>query len=136
MAQTAGIINGTLIGIYVAGTKVANATSNDLDLSMALRETTNKDTSGYKTSLGGILSWTCSGEGFFAEDAAYGFDDLFAVWAARTAVTVMISSQVSGDKKYTGSALLINLKRTAPLEANTTFTVSFEGTGALTEATI
>jgi hypothetical protein len=48
----------------------------------------------------------------------------------------MISSAITGDKKYSGSALLTNLKRTAGLEDNATFTVSFEGTGALTEATI
>ncbi|MFZ4797048.1 MAG: phage tail tube protein [Bacteroidia bacterium] len=133
---TTGIVNGTLIGIYVAGTKVANAMSNDLDISMAVRDTTNKDTAGWKTGLGGMMNWSCSGEGLFAEDAAYGFDDLFAVLTARVSVTVMISSAITGDKKYSGSALLTNLKRTAGLEDNATFTVSFEGTGPLTEATI
>jgi hypothetical protein len=133
---TTGIVNGTLIAIYVGGTKVANLVSNDLDISMATRETTNKDTSGWKTALGSTMSWTASAEGMFAEDATYGFDDLFAVLTARNAVTVMTSSQVSGDKKYTGSALLTSLTRSHGLEENTSFSCSFEGTGALTEATI
>ena len=133
---TAGITNGTLISLYVAGTKISAGTSMDLDISMATRETTNKDSAGWKSALGSTMSWSCSSEQMFAEDSTYGYDDLFAVLTARAAVPVMVSSGVSGDKKYSGSALLTNLKRTAPLEGNVTFTVSFEGTGALTEATI
>lgn len=133
---TSGITNGTLIGLYVGGTKIANLISNDLDISMATRETTNKDSGGWKSSLGGALSWTCSAEGYFDEIATYGFDELFAVLTARTAVTVMISSQVTGDKKYSGSALLTSLKRSHPTEDNVTFSCSCEGTGVLTEATV
>ena len=136
MAGTSGIVNGTLIALYVGGTKIANLVSNDLDITMATRDTSNKDTAGWKTILGGMMNWACSAEGQFADDATYGFDELFAVLTARTAVTVMISSQVTGDSKYTGSALMTNLKRTSPFEQNSTFTCSFEGTGALAVATI
>lgn len=135
MAQTVGIINGTLIGVYVGSTKIANATSGDLDISMATRETTNKDSAGWKSSLGSTLSWSCSAEGMFAEDAAYGYDDLFTAMIARTAVAIKVSSEVVGDKLYSGNALITNLKRTAPLEGNVTFTCSFEGTGVLAEST-
>lgn len=133
---TSGIVNGTLIALYVGGTKIANLISNDLDLTMSTRETTHKDTSGWKTILGSTMSWTCSAEGMFAEDATYGFDDLFAVFTARAAVTVMTSSQVTGDKKYSGSALLTGLSRSHGYEENAQFSCTFEGTGALTEATI
>ena len=132
--MTSGIQNGTLIALYIGSTKIANLVSNDLDLTMAVRDTTNKDNSGFKTGLGGMLSWSCSAEGMFDEAASYTFAHLFSVWQARTAVTVMLSSAVTGDHKYSGSALLTSLKRSNPLEANTTFSCSFEGTGALTEA--
>ena len=133
---TTGIVNGTAIAIYVGGTKVANLISNDFNLSMATRETTNKDTSGWETSLGGLKSWECTAEGMFAEDASYGYNDLYAVFIAGTAVTIMTSSQVSGDNKYTGQALLTKLDRAHGLEDNTTFTCSFKGTGAPTKAVI
>lgn len=135
MAQT-GIIDGATIALYVGGTKISNGTSGELDISMSTRETTNKDSSGWKTSLSALKSWTTSYEGLFAEDATYGYDDLFAAITAGTAVTAMISSGVTGDKKYTGSVIITNLKRSHPMYANATFSCTLEGTGALTEATI
>lgn len=134
--MTSGISNGTLIALYDGTTKVANLLTNDLDITMATRDTTNKDTSGWKTAAGGLLSWSCSAEAHFDEAASYGFSHLYARIVAATAFTVMVSSQVTGDKKYTGSALLTNLKRTHPNQESATFSVTLEGTGALTEATI
>lgn len=135
--MTSGIMNGTLIGMYVNGsTKIANAVSHDMDLSMAVRDTTNKDGAGWKTGLGGLKSWSCSAEAMFDQSAVYTFDQLMALFEARTAIVVYLSTGITGDKKYSGSALLTSLKRTAPLEDNVTFSVSFEGTGALTETII
>lgn len=134
--MTSGIVNGTLIGLYVGGTKIANLVSNDLDLTMATRDTSNKDTVGWKTSLGGLMSWACSAEGMFDEAASYTFTQLFDVFIARKAVTVVTQSAVTGDHSYTGTALMTSLKLSAPNEANSTFTVQFEGTGQLTKATI
>lgn len=134
--MTSGIVNGTLIGVYKDGVLIARAVSSDLDITMATRETTNKDSAGWKTSLGSTLSWSCTAEAMFEEHLAGGYPYQFATITARTAVTVMISSGVSGDKKYTGSALMTNLKRSHPLEGNVTWSCSFEGTGVLTEANI
>jgi len=64
MAST-GIRNGTDLLIYIGGTAVAFSTSHDLNLNMATRETTNKDTAGWKTSLSGVRDWDTSGEAFF-----------------------------------------------------------------------
>ena len=135
---TSGIVNSTLISFYVAGVKVANATSVNFEVNTDLRETTNHDSGGYETNLAGKNSWGGGCEGFFAEDATAGggFDDFFSLWLAKAAFTVMISSAVTGDKKYSGSALLTNLKRDGGTEDNVKFSVSVKGTGALTEATI
>jgi predicted secreted protein len=135
---TSGIVNGSLIGFYVAGVKVANATAVSFEVNTDLRETTNHDSAGYETNLAGKNSWSASCEGWFAEDATSGggYDDFFALWLAKAPFTAMISSGVSGDKKYTGSVLLTNLKRDGGTEDNVKFSVSVKGTGALTEATI
>lgn len=130
---TTGIGNGSLIGVYIGNTKILNGTTSKFGIKMATRDTTNKDTSGWKTALGGLLNWEGSGDFLFAEDASYGFSDLFAAITARTAVTIKISSEVVGDNYYSGSAFLTSLDKDDTMEANSTFSVSFEGTGVLAE---
>ena len=135
MAST-GIRNGTDLLIYVDGTAVAFATSHDLNINMATRETTNKDTAGWKTSLSGVRDWDTSGEAFFAEDSPYGFTDLFALYTDRTSVTVKFATATVDDLFYTGTAWLTNLTQSDPLEDSATFSFSLEGTGVLTESTV
>jgi predicted secreted protein len=134
--MTSGIVNGTLIGVYVDGTLVARAVSGDLDLTMATRDTSNKDTGGWEESLEGRMSWSCSAEGMMVQNLSGNYSTLFAKLTARATVTVMLSSTVTGDKKWSGSAFITNLKLTAADQSNTTFSCSFKGTGALTEATL
>lgn len=134
--MTSGIVNGTLIGVYVDGTLIARAVSGDLDLTMATRDTSNKDTGGWEESLEGRMSWSCSAEGLLVQNLAGNYSTLFAKLTARTPVTVMLSSAVTGDKKWSGSAFVTNLKLTAADQSNTTFSCSFKGTGALAEATL
>ena len=134
--MTSGIQNGTLIGVYSNNVLIARVITNDLDISMATRDTSNKDTGGWAEALEGRMSWSCSAEGLLVQNLAGNFSTQFATLTARTAVTVMVSSGVAGDKKYTGSAFMTNLKMTAPDQDNTSFSCSFTGTGALTEATI
>jgi predicted secreted protein len=134
MAST-GIYNGTLIGIYVGGTLIAKSTSCSLEITQATRNTTTKDSNRWEEALSGSRSWNVSGDFLDAEDAAYRFDDLFALLNG-TPVTVRMSSEVSGDKYYTGSAILTTLSREAPMEENVSGAYAFKGTGALTEATV
>lgn len=134
--MTSGIVNGTLIGVYVDGTLIARAVSGDLDLTMATRDTSNKDTGGWEESLEGRMSWSCSAEGLLVQNLAGNYSTLFSKLTARATVTVMLSSTVTGDKKWSGSAFVTNLKLTAADQSNTTFSCSFKGTGALTEATL
>jgi hypothetical protein len=77
-----------------------------------------------------------SGEGLFAEDAAYGYEDLWDAWSARTKLVLTYSDAVADDIEYSGSVYITSLDRTDGMEESATFSVSFEGTGALTKATI
>ena len=56
--------------------------------------------------------------------------------ATRTELTVMFSTEVSGDYKYSGSAWLTSMSMDSPNEDNTTYSLSFSGTGALTQAAV
>lgn len=135
MAST-NVFNGTLIGVYVGGTLIAKSTSCSLDIQHSTRNSSSKDSGGWEEALGGSRNWTVSGDFLDAEDAAYRFDDLFALIGSRAPVTLKVSSEVSGDKYYTGSAILTSLSKECPMEDNVSGAYSFKGTGALSEATV
>ena len=122
--------------MYVGGTKIAHLTSNDFTVEHSPRDATTKDSSGYREILEGLRSGSFSADGYFAEDAAYGFTDLFAAWTGRTALTVRLSSAVSGDNYYEATAYLTSLSRTAPVEDTETFSASFDISGSVTEGTV
>src|SRR5688572_20325863 len=106
---TTNVINGTLLGVYVGGTLIAKSTNCTLNITHSVRNTTTKDSGGWEESLGGLRGWTISGDFLDAEDAAYRFDDLFALIGSRASAVLKMSSEVSGDKYYTGSAILVSL---------------------------
>jgi predicted secreted protein len=141
---TTGITNGTLIAIYkdISGTltKIANATSNDFTITKDMIETTNKDSAGAKEYIAGEYGYTMSVEGMFEEDASVGalisWKEIMTDLLAGTIVTIVMTSNVTGDLKLSGSALFNDLKLTAPQNAVSTFTASIQGTGALTVSVI
>ena len=141
---TSGPVNGTLISIYkdVAGTltKIANATSNDFSITKDMIETTNKDSAGAKEYIAGEYGYTMSVEGMFEEDTSVGagisWKEIITDLLAGTSVTIVMTSNVSGDLTLTGSAFFNELNLTAPQNDVATFTASIQGTGALTVGTI
>lgn len=137
---SAGINNGTLTALYVfvnnVATKVAHLTNTEFSVEMATRDASTKDSSGWQDILEGQKSWSLSGDGYFAEDAAFGYEDLFDLWTARGKVLVMFSSQVNGDKRYKGQGYITSLSRSAPTEESETFTVSIQGTGTVSKYTV
>lgn len=136
MAST-GINNGTLsaLYVYVAGvaTKIADMTTNDFSVEMATRDASNKDSGGWQDILEGQKSWSMSADAYFSEDAAYGYEDLFDLWTARTKVLVAFSSEVTGDKRYKGQGYITSLSRSAPNEESETFSISIQGTGTISK---
>ena len=135
MAST-GILNGTLAKIQVLGITVAHLTSNSLTFDHSTRDASTKDSDGWKESLEGQKSFSGSAEGYFAEDANYGFEDLYDAFIARTLVNVTWTTSVVGDTEYSGDCYITSLERTDGLEESSTFSVSFEGTGAVTKAVV
>lgn len=135
MAST-GFQNGTDIGLYIDGTLVSFGTSHDFEVTMETRDASNKDSAGWAEKREGQRSWTASGEFIFAEDAAMSFSDLFALVTSRSQVVAKIATTTAGDKIYSGSAYITSLSKSAPNEDTVTYSVSLEGTGALTEVTL
>lgn len=132
---TTGIMNGTLLGVYVGSTLIAHATEGSISLSMDTRDATSKDSSGTRDLLEATKSGTISVSALYAEDATYGVDDLMTSWAARTALTVKFSTEVSGDHYWSASAYITSLEVSAGMEDNVTYSATFELSGAITYST-
>jgi TP901-1 family phage major tail protein len=140
---TTGLVNGTLIALYkdVSGTltKIANLTSTDFELTKDTIDATNKDGSNYKEFLVGLSNWTMSCEGIFEEDGSttnFSPKDLLDDMIAGDAITVVMTSNETGDLKLTGSAVMTSFAWNAPVNDVATFSCSLQGSGALTVGTV
>lgn len=125
------IKNGTAIGIYVGGTKIAHTTSASVSISHSPREATSKDSGGWSDVLEGLREWSMEGEAFFDLAAAYGYTDLEGVMSARTLVTVRWSSETSSEEYHEGQGYLTDLSADTGVEESATFSFSIQGTGEL-----
>ena len=145
---TQGIINGTKFGIYdnSSGSPVlvAFATSGSISINHSARETSNKESLGYKEVMEGQRDWEVSCEGMVALLALGGgaiagsdVSELFTAYiATRGVFTISFESSESGDKKWSGSAYMSSISIDAPNEESTTYSCSFVGTSTLTMATV
>lgn len=141
---TSGIINGTKFGIYQGSNLIAFATSGSLSINHSARETSNKESGGYKEIMEGQRDWEISVEGMVAfltlAAGAVGGDtvnELFTAYiATRTPLTISFESSETGDFKWSGSAYLVSLSLDAPNEESSTYSCSFTGTSVLTQAAV
>ena len=138
---TTGIINTTLLAMYIdvsgTNTKIAHATDASVSLSHAVRDASTKDSLGWQDNLEGQKSWTASVDGNLAFDATYGVTDLETAFMNRTTVTIVFSTEVTGDTYWSGSAYIDNMDLdSSGVEGNATYSISFTGTGAITSATV
>jgi hypothetical protein len=131
---TTGILNGTDLILKVAGTAVTHATSASINFNMETREATTKDSAGYTAVLEGLRSVTIDAEAMTALDAAYGFEELYTVWKNRTAVALVFGTTETGDQIYTVQGYMTSLSASSGVEDSSTFSASFQCTGAVTES--
>lgn len=133
---TAGIMNGTLIGVYAGGTLIAHATEGSISLNLDTRDATTKDSSGTRDLLEGVKSGTVSVSALYADDATYGVDELMSAWSGRSTLTIKFSTEVTGDSYWEASAYVTSLEVSAGMEDNATYSATFELTGAITYGTV
>ena len=138
MAST-GVINGTNLRLYAGGQVISKSTSCTMDLTANTLELIHKDNpgTGWSEYTIGQKSGTLSIEGFYAEDgSAQNPDDLFTWFNAETQIGFSFQTTTSGDAKYTGTIITTGLSFTAPVEDNSTFSATFQITGAVTKTTV
>lgn len=117
----------------------AFATSCSLSVNMDTRDTTTKESAGWSEKLEAVKSWSVEAEGLqdFGDSATdQNFDDLFAKLIARDSVKISFTTGATGEYQYRGDAFITSLSMDAPMEDNVTYSISLEGTGALTESDV
>mgnify|MGYP003134737543 CR=1 FL=1 len=139
------IMNSTDVVIQISednGTSydiIGRATSASLSVSMEVRDTTTKDSAGWQENLEGLKNFSLSGDGLVTYSISGDFDtpdDLFTLLENRTKVKIKFGSATTGEIDYTGDAFLVSYEQEAGVEENVTYSFSFTGTGALTQAAV
>ena len=142
MAASTSIMNATDVVIQFSTdgatySTVGRCTSASLSVSMETRDTSNKDSQGWRELLEAQKSWSLSGHGLLTYNLASGdgYSDLWGYVTGRTKIYVKFGSTDTDEKYYSGQGFLTSLDQEAGMEDNVTYSFSFEGTGALTEST-
>lgn len=128
---TTGIVNGTLMALYVGGVKVAVLTGNGLNLGNPTRETANKDSGNWMTRLPTRGNWSFNGAAFFQFVASGGYLSLFNAKVAKTRVYVEIATKISGDYYFHGYGYIEDLPADFGDDEASTFNVTINGDGEL-----
>ena len=142
------ILNGTELKIY-SGTSgqtnlVAFAQNCTVTINNTTREISNKQSNGYKEVLESLRDWSIDVDGAYAwTDAASpnapltnGADDLIQtnILANRLQFDVIFGdNQATGDVSYKGKVYITSASMTGGTEDTATYSLTLEGTGALTQ---
>lgn len=137
---TTGIVNGSLLRLYVGDVAVAYSTSDTLDLTRAMREIAHKDnTSAWVEVAPGQKSATFSTELLFADigdtSANVKFNTLFDSWNAGTSVVCTYTTDVVDDSIYTFNAYIESLSLNSSNQENVTASASLRINGEVTKIT-
>lgn len=136
---TTGTVLAKNMAFYTGGTPtlITCQTNASISMSTNMFSTSCKDAGAWDTQQPGLKTWTGSGEGNLAMDAANGFSALFAAWTNQTSVALVFQTGVTGDDKYSGSCYISSLElNSSGNDEAVTFSFELTGSGALTEATV
>ena len=146
---TTSVFNGTSLVVLIGTEVIGYATSCSLSLAIDTPDSSTKQSLGWADEIGGQRSWSLTTDGLATvvpgTVATYVTTaELNALAIARTAVTVKFTTvdnstvggitPVSGDVIYSGSAFIESVDMTADMENPVTYSVSFKGTGVLTQS--
>jgi len=105
MAASTSIMNATDVVIQfstdgVTYSEVGRCTSASLSVSMETRDTSNKDSAGWRELLEGQKSWSLSGDGLVTYNitGADGYSDLWGYLTGRTKLYVKFGSTSTDEK--------------------------------------
>ena len=143
MANLTTAINGTDIKVYdSSGVLVAYAQSGTLNVNHSTRDISNKESSGWAEAMEGQRNWDISVDGAYAwtnvsgTALTNGADDAlnsYIITRASFIIKFGNTGGSTGDVVYEGTAWMTSFSVSAPNEDTSTYSISFTGTGALTQ---
>lgn len=127
----ATILNGTSCVIKVDGDTISYGKTANFKRSMATRETTTKESAGWKGTAEAIKSGSFDFKGLVALNIGYGFVDLFSLAANRTSVYVQYYQD---GVTYSANCYITSMTQSAEVEGSVEFDATFEINGLITSA--
>jgi hypothetical protein len=132
---TTGVFNGTNLILKIESVAVGHTTSCTLSLSGDLPEATTKDSSGFQEVIAGVMSGELSFEGLVAYDDTANAIEMADYLLARTQLTCVFGTAVTGDSVYTAEGFLSSVEMSAEMESAVTYSGSITLTGSVTKST-
>jgi TP901-1 family phage major tail protein len=111
-------------------TKIAGQRGGKLNRSSDTIDTTTKDSEGWKEADYGLKEWSIDADGLLTEDDT-GYQKLEECFMSGTKVKIQL--QTAAENKYSGMALITDFPIDAPYNDDATYSVKFQGNGALSK---
>jgi hypothetical protein len=131
------IYQGTDGSIVFAGTSIAQVKSWTLNIEQGTAETTVMGLK-WRTKAGTLGNWSGSAEillDYGSTSHAAWLTNIVAASPTRTTATLTLVSGATGATYFTGTAIITGYSPSAQMETPVAATVSFEGSGSLSEGT-
>ena len=152
---TTGKIRSNAINVYLSTTTgadtidgtatddtydiIASSTSGTFSGELETLDATTKDNDGARSILVSAINWSVTCEGLVQYDDLTGklrAHELFDLWNGKTQVRVAWSTGVDGDAFYYGNGYITSYEESAGLNEVASFSITIEGDGGITKATI
>ena len=136
--MTTGVVNGTDLRLYIDSTKIGRPTTCNVDFSVETRQTLDKDSpgNGWSEFSAGQKTGTMGTSGFLAFDTPNELvSEIFTRLKNGTVAVIRFTTDVVGDTYWEASVICTALSITGPVEADSTFDMTFQITGEPTQGT-
>jgi len=128
----AGIINGSVYLLKIGGSALPDQTEGSISLSMETRDTTSKDSSGFRELLESTRSGSISVSGLVDEATGQAVSTLMGHFAARTSFAIIFGLDATADNHFTcATAFVTSIEASGGTEDNVTYSATIELSGAI-----
>ena len=120
------------------GNTIARTESFTLNANGAPVDITTFDSNGWKAFLMGVKDWTVDASGVVTRSGATSisgmtaYDLLWSSYKNSSPLQIVIKATIAGDKYETGVGFISKLSASYKTNEKATYSIAFQGTGALT----
>lgn len=123
------------------GKIIAKATSFSLQVDKEEIEISHLQSGGWKEAIGGKMSWSVSADAFVTRGTvATGETDYHALlldlMTNDIPMEIILTSETTGDKYYSGKALITSISQSGSTGEVLTYSVNFSGNGPLEQKSV